>query len=282
MISAWNLDPRLICLLAVIAAVYLRGWIRVRRLVRDPRDGQRLCCFWAALLLLFIAAASPLDTYDAVLLSAHMGQHLILMMLAPALLLLGYPVIPLLRGLPKWVVKKVIGPLLVATPLRQVLSRISSPPVAWAIFAVDTIFWHIPACYELALERPPLHALEHACFFWSGVLFWWPIIRPVGGRSKWPEWVGIPYLMLADLLNTGLSAFFVFSNTLLYPTYAAFHPAGVNPRNDQTLAGVLMWVPGSVVYLVPVVILAMRLLSPPRVPPAARRVRRQTSAFSNS
>jgi cytochrome c oxidase assembly factor CtaG len=274
--SAWSLSPGLPCVLALVAAIYLRGVHKGRRYFRSEHDQQHALCFLAGLLLLFIAAASPLDSYDAVSLAAHMAQHLILMMLAPGLLLLGYPLLPILRGVPKVVVKRVLKPLMIFKPLRSLAGILVTPPLALTIFAINTIAWHVPVCYEAALSYPPLHALEHAMFFWTGILFWWPIVRPVGRNARWPEWVGIPYLMLADLLNTALSAFFVFSDKLLYPSYAVFHLPGFSPRDDQTLAGALMWVPGSIVYLIPVVIIAMRLVSPP--PGRYRRATRQVDA----
>ena len=67
--------------------------------------------------------------------------------------------------------------------------------------------------YELALSSPAWHGLQHACFFWSGVLFWWPVIQPGPGKPRWPKWVAIPYLLFGDIFNTGLSVVFVFSST---------------------------------------------------------------------
>jgi putative membrane protein len=249
--AAWNLDLRVVALLALIAFVYVRGWMRIRQ-----HDVQRLCAFLGGLALLFIAGESPLDAYDTVYLSAHMAQHLLLMMLAPGLLLLGHPLVPLLRGLPKKLVKRLIAPLLTWPWLRRVGERLTSPPLALAIYSVSTIAWHTPYLYELALGSPLWHGAQHASFFWTGILFWWPVIQPGGGRSRWPLWVNIPYLLIADLLNTGLSAFFIFSGKLLYPSYGGM--------DDQALAGAIMWVPGSIVYLLPVVVITMRLLQPER------------------
>lgn len=261
---SWNLDFRVIAILILLAAIYLRGWLRIRQLIRRTDDGQRLLFFLSGLFLIFLALDSPLDALDGLYLAAHMTQHLLLMMFAPALILLGHPMVPLLRGLPKAWVKEGVGPFLTWRPLRSFFATISAPPPALTIFAVSTVAWHLPVLYELALHSPAWHQVQHACFFWTGVLFWWPVIRPMPGKSKWPVWTGIPYLMFADFLNTALSALFVFSGKVLYPSYGAVEMNGWTLKQDQTLAGAIMWVPGEMIFLIPVVTIAMRLVWSPR------------------
>lgn len=259
-LSSWNFDGRVIAVLLCLALVYVRGWLRVRQLIRRVDDPQRLMSFLAGLFLVFVALDSPLDAFDHLYLAAHMTQHVLLMMFAPALILLGHPVVPLLRGLPKTWVREGLGPFLTWPPLRRFFGAISSPPLALAIFIVSTVGWHLPLLYEFALRHPVWHEVQHACFFWTGLLFWWPVIRPMPGKSKWPVWAGIPYLLLADFVNTALSAFFVFSGKVVYPSYAAIEVSGWSVRQDQTLAGAIMWVPGEIVFLIPAVVLAMRMM----------------------
>lgn len=278
-LASWNLDWRVVLILTLTAAVYLRGWMRGRRLLHDERDGSRLACFIAGLLFIFIAIESPLDSFDTLLLSAHMAQHLLLMMIAPAFILLGDPALPLLRGLPKAFTKEMLGPFLTWPALRRFFHRLTSPYITWLLFVTSTVFWHVPFAYELALSNRMWHGVQHASFFWTGILFWWPIIRPGPGKYPWPAWVGIPYLLLADFVNTALSALFVFSGKLLYPSYSAVQMSGISAVQDQTFAGAIMWVPGEIFYLIPVVVIAMRLLSPTRPRPlAVVRVRRRTAA----
>ena len=272
-LASWNLNPGVIAVLLISAFVYIRGWRRGRRLLCDGRDLFRLGAFLAGLAALFLALESPLDAFDYLFLSAHMTQHMLLMMIAPPLILLSHPMLPFLRGLPKQFVKEGLAPFLSWRPLRSVLRLLVAPPVAWIAFALSTTFWHLPRFYELALSSPFWHAAQHASFFWTGILFWWPVVQPGPGKSRWPEWIAIPYLLFADILNTAISAIFVFSGRLLYPTYGNIHIGGINPQDDQTLAGAIMWVPGSIVYLLPAIVFAMRLLSGPRAPaPIARRV----------
>ena len=283
---SWALDPRVITVLAVIAFVYVRGWLRIRRRLRAPDDFNRLWAFLGGLALLFLATESPLDTFDSLFLSAHMAQHLLLMMCAPPLILLGDPALPILRGLPKSFVKEGLGPFLTCPPLRRVAAFITSPAFTWSAFAFSTIFWHLPKMYELALHSTAWHAVQHASFFWTGILFWWPILQPKPDRRKLPPWLPVPYLLFSDILNTAISAFFVFSGHLLYPTYEAVRASSLSAQDDQTLAGLIMWVPGSLIYLIPAFVFAMRIFSAPakrvtgaRLMPAKRKPVRPRRAF---
>lgn len=272
---SWTIDVRGIALLLLVALIYVRGWTRVRRLVRETSDFNRLYAFLGGLAVLFVATESPLDTFDSLFLSAHMAQHLLLMMVAPPLILRGDPVLPILRGLPRRFVKEGLGPFLTWLPLRKAARLVTSPAFAWAAFAFSTIFWHLPKYYELALHSGFWHGVQHASFFWTGILFWWPIIQPGPGRRKWATWIAVPYLLFADILNTAISAFFVFSGHLLYPTYEAVRASSLSAQDDQTLAGLIMWVPGSLIYLVPAFVLAMRIFSGPQTKAAPIRVPRR-------
>jgi cytochrome c oxidase assembly factor CtaG len=261
---SWTIDVRGIVLLVFVALIYVRGWVRIRRLLRNGSDFNRLYAFLGGLAVLFVATGSPLETFDSLFLSAHMAQHLLLMMVAPPLILRGDPVLPLLRGLPRRFVKEGLGPFLTWMPLRRIGRFITAPAFAWFAFAVSTVFWHLPKLYELALHSTYWHGVQHASFFWTGILFWWPIIQPGPRSREWPRWMPVPYLLFADILNTALSAFFVFSGHLLYPAYATVRANTLSAQDDQTLAGLIMWVPGSLIYLVPAFVLAMRIFAVPR------------------
>src|ERR1700756_2097210 len=121
---------------------------------------------------------------------------------------------------------------------------------------------HIPKAYEFALASESWHNFEPFCFFTTSVLFWWPILQPWPARRRFNSWMIIPYLLTADLVNTGLSAFLCFSGRLLYPSYALVdRPFGIDALKDQIAAGAFMWVFGSVVFLIPAIYLTARLLT---------------------
>ena len=276
-LTSWTISPLPLTLLLVIAAVYVSGWLRVRRRVRGEHDTERLTSFLAGLALVFLATESPLDAFDHFFLAAHMTQHLLLMMFAPPLVLFARPTVPLLRGLPKTVVKEWLGPFLMWPALKRFFQWLVAPPVAWVVFAASTIFWHLPWAYEAALSSTFVHGLQHASFFWTGIIFWWPVIRPIPGKSRWPDWALIPYLLASDVVNTGISIIFVFSGRILYPSYELVRASSLSAQNDQKIAGLIMWVPGSVVYLIPAFFLAMRMVTSPKHRAPAERIVRVAS-----
>ena len=96
------------------------------------------------------------------------------------------------------------------------------------------IGWHIPRAYEFALTSENWHNFEHACFFFTNIMFWWPIICPWPSSPMRSRWILIPYLVLADVVNTGVSAFLCFAGRLLYPSYdTVARPFGLSALNDQ-------------------------------------------------
>jgi cytochrome c oxidase assembly factor CtaG/polyferredoxin len=265
-LASWSAPPWATALLLVTALAYLRGWRRLARLrpTRFPR--WRLAAFLSGLAALWIALASPLDAFGAWLLSAHMVQHLLLMAVAPPLLLLGAPAAPLLKGLPRGFAREAIGPFLVSPGVERVGRALTHPVTGLAAMTLAMWGWHVPAAYELALRSPAWHEAEHACFLAAGILFWWPVVLPWPSRRQWPAWTMPLYLLAGDLANTALAAALTFSDRTLYPTYASA-PAlfARSVLADQAFAGVLMWVPGSLVFLVPAAVIAARLLAPERL-----------------
>jgi cytochrome c oxidase assembly factor CtaG len=187
--------------------VYFHGWRTLRAAMPRRFTPSRLISFIAGIAALEIALASPIDTFDPFLLADHMLQHMILVMVVPPLILLGDPAIPLLHGLPLMVSRDALGPFLSWTPLQRLGRRLTHPAVAWLLMALAMLGWHIPAAYEFALHSPDWHEVEHACFLVASLLFWWPVIQPWPSRAQWPRWTMPLYLLLADFVNSALSAF---------------------------------------------------------------------------
>jgi cytochrome c oxidase assembly factor CtaG len=265
-LSSWSLHFWPFLFLLLTAAVYVRGFRKIRRSRPVLFPTWRLYCFFGGLLSLWIAIASPLDALDSLSLFAHMAQHLILMSVAPPLLLLGSPVVPLLRGLPRAVVRDGLGPFLRSRALHGLARFLTHPVFAWLAMNIAYLGWHVPQAYEFALRSPGWHQVEHACFFVTSLLFWYPVVQPWPSVSRGSRWLMLPYLMTADLINTALAAFLTFSGRVLYPTYAtAPRVFGDSALGDQVAAGALMWVIGSILFLVPMMAITVRLLSRQRV-----------------
>jgi putative membrane protein len=258
----WDFPPIVCTALVLTAVIYLRGWLRIRKTRPRLFRPWRLGCFLAAIVSLVVAVASPLDTLGEKLLFLHMAQHYVFMSVAPPLIALAAPVVPMLRGLPRWFVRPVLGPLLRTRWLRRFFHSLVNLRVAWLLMNLSYLGWHVPAAYEFALSSESWHNCEHACFLFTSILFWWPIIEPWPSRFRSSRWLLLPYLLTADIVNTGVSAFLVFSGRVLYPSYAEEPRAfGISALSDQAAAGAFMWVFGSIVFLVPFFVITMQLLS---------------------
>jgi putative membrane protein len=190
---------------------------------------RRMVALTGGISVLLLVVASPVAHLDHRLLTAHMAQHLILMLVAAPLILLG---------------------------ARS--ASLPQPPLAicWFAGAFTVIFWHIPAIFDLAFESHFLHGLEQASFVIAGILFWRPVIDSSG-------WSAPIYLFLATLPCDALSAFLTFCGHVVYRPYLSGHAgmSGLSPLDDQALAGALMWVAVTFAYLIPALVLTARLVS---------------------
>ncbi len=250
----------LLMLLTVL--VYVRGWRAISATRPEQIPAWRLCCFLGGMLAVFVALASPLDTLSGVLLTAHMVQHLLLMAVAPPLLVLGAPMVPMLRGLPRFFVREGLGPFFALRPVHALQRFFGSRVVAWLLMNGAFIAWHIPASYDLALRSPAWHEVEHACFLSTSLLFWWHIIAPWPTTYKASRWLLLPFLLTSDIVNTILSAVLSFSGRSVYTAYAQVPRFfGFSVLDDQVAAGALMWIVGSMSFLGAAMLITVQLVS---------------------
>jgi putative membrane protein len=243
--------------------LYLRGWLHLRSASVNAIASWRAGSFFLGLFLIWLALGSPLAAFDEELLTVHMVQHLLLMTVAPPLILLGAPLMPLLHGLPQKFVQSVVGPLFRWPPMQWAGRVLSRSAVCWLAGSAALVGWHLPAAFTLALRSEPWHAVEHACFLGAGFLFWWPVVQPWPSAPTWPRWSILVYLFLATLPCDILSAFLAFCDRVVYAGYlSAPKHFGISALEDQQCAGALMWTCVTIVYLLAAAILTMRLLSP--------------------
>ena len=260
--TRWDIPWGVTCALVLTGVIYTRGWLQIRRTRPELFPPWRLQCFLGGLLALFVAVASPLDTFSESLLFMHMAQHWALMSIAPPRSAFGAPVVPMLRGLPRWMIRRPLRPLFQTRTLHAIGSFLTEPRVAWLAMNLAYLGWHVPRAYEFALSSENWHNCEHACFFFTNLMFWWVVIQPWPSRPRFNRWLLIPYLGLAEAVNTVISAFLCFSGRLLYPSYAAAPRAfGLSALNDQMAAGAFMWICGSMVYMIAGVAIIVQLLS---------------------
>ena len=249
--AAWQFAPTPTLALAGLALVYLQA---VANLWHTAGPGHGVRCwqvgaFLGGLLLLAVALLSPLDSLADALFSAHMVQHVLLMMAAAPLLALGAPahiwlwVLPVSarRGGARWLHRR--------SRLRSLLRSLRSPAFVLPVSAAVMWLWHIPAWYEAALADETLHALEHGAFLASAWLFWLAVLKP-RRRGLLADGSAILLLFITALHSDILGALITFAPRPWIPSYMLTTAAwGLMPLADQQLAGVIMWAPAGLVYL---------------------------------
>jgi putative membrane protein len=246
----WTFQP------AVLAGLVLAGWAYgrgVRSLWRGGGVGRgvrpwRASAFGVGLLAVAAALLSPLDAAADHLLSAHMAQHLLLVVVAAPLLVVGSPMLAMSRVLPeRW---RQGARRWGRSRTTRVSQRTLTNPIASLLLVTAVLWaWHVPPLYEAAVEDPVLHLVEHASFLGTALLFWWVALQPSGPR-RLPHGADVLYVFAGALQSGALGALFTFASSPIYPLYARRTATlGLSPLADQQLAGLLMWVPSFVVYL---------------------------------
>ncbi|MFL5731701.1 MAG: cytochrome c oxidase assembly protein [Chloroflexia bacterium] len=240
LMGMWNLEPSILLGCAGLLLCYI--WVQRFRLTAAS------LFFTAGVLVLLLALASPLHLLgEHYLFSAHMTQHLLLVLVVPPLLLLGTPA---------WLFRK----LLRWAPARRAEAILGHPFVAWTLLTVAIFAWHVPALFNATLENEPLHIFEHLVFLVTGTIFWWPVMSPLKDRQRLGTGAAMFYLFAAGVSNCILGIILTFSSPGLYPAYVSptdpygilvhiRYDWGLSPTIDQQLGGMIMWVPGCLAYI---------------------------------
>jgi putative membrane protein len=239
--SPWHWHPSAVAGLLALLAAYLLAAARLRRRhgrAAAPRPREVLT-FASGLVLLAGAVLGPLAEWaEHGALSAHMLQHLVLTLAAPPLLLAG-----LTPGL--------LAPAAARPAIARAGYVLTRPAVALLLAAATLVLWHRPTFFDAALRHESLHALEHVTLLATALLAWWPV---VGRLPAWPRPTPpaqLLYLFLCTIPMTAVAAPITVAEEILYPFYAATAVGWpLAPRADQELAGVLMWMGGTLAYLV--------------------------------
>jgi putative membrane protein len=235
----WDWDPSVVAACTALAI----GYIAIAR----ARCLRRMPYFLAGVALLLLDLVSPIDTLgDRYLLSAHIVQHFLLALVIPPLFLLGTP---------RWLAAAALQ----RTTIDRLEHAIGQPPVSWLLGVGAMLAWHIPLLFNAALTNDALHIFQHLSFLVTGTIFWWPILGPLQGRHLQPL-AAVGYLFSACVCCSLLGAFLTFGPVGLYPAYlnSPTQLWGLDPKSDQQLGGMLMWVPGCFVYLSAILFTVMR------------------------
>lgn len=255
----WDFEPTVTLGIVAFIAWYLlahrRRWLRTDDDVSHWMTSARSRSLFTTLGVVasVIALDSPIDRGgDEYLLSIHMVQHLLLMMVAPPLLLLG---IAGARPMDRWHGR--------AWRLWLTITR---PWVACVTFNVVLLVWHVPPLYNTTLTVEPLHIFEHVTFIAAGIVFWWPLVDPVSHspRRRVSPLEKIAVLGVAGFPPTVLGLMFTVSHHAFYSFYvAAPRLWGLSPLADQQVAGVIMFGLGNLIYAFAIGVIFLRLFSDP-------------------
>jgi cytochrome c oxidase assembly factor CtaG len=273
LLYAWSAEPGIVVPIALAGLLYLRGATALWQHA-GPSRGLRhwhAAAFAAGWTVLALALLSPLHELSESSFSAHMVQHELLMVIAAPLMVLGRPLVAFAWSLPeRW--RRGLARWTGAAPARIAGGTLGRPAVAWLLHAIAIWAWHAPRLYDAALRNAPLHALQHASFLGTALLFWWALIHTARRRYG----VSVLYLFTTAVHTTALGAVLALATRPLYPGYAGTSAWGLSALEDQQLAGLIMWVPGSVVYLVAALALMLAWLrQSDRGAPAAETASRE-------
>jgi putative membrane protein len=212
-----------------------------------PSGRARRPYFYAALAVIFLSLNGWLhDLSDWYLFSAHMVQHLLLTLLMPPLLIVGVP---------GWMLR----PLLQHRIVAGIASVLTRPKVCFATFNLVVAIWHLPMFYNAAVESHPIHIVQHLMFMVSAVMLWWPILSQLPELPRLSYPMQMLYLFLATLPMSVVSVIITYSQNLLYPGYAAApRILGITPMEDQLIGGLIMWIPGGLVFLAVISVIFFR------------------------
>jgi putative membrane protein len=257
----WSLDAWVLGSLAISAALYALGLVRLWRSAGAGRGIGRIevGCFTAGWAALAVALVSPIDPLGNRLFAAHMVQHELLVVVAAPLMVLGRPLGTWAWALaPTW--RRILGRGLRHPLWRLPWQAISAPLAAWWLHAAALWLWHAPVLFDAALRDDAVHAWQHASFLTSGLLFWWSVLGPATRAAHGKAMASL----FTTLLHTGaLGALLALSPRVWYAGYTETTTSlGIAALYDQQLGGLLMWVPGGLTYLAAALFLAARWMGP--------------------
>jgi putative membrane protein len=264
-IDTWSFPAGLTFALLIVAALYTRGWLELRRAaptrVASLSIG-RAGVFVLGLGVLGLAVALPPGAIGHELLSIHMTRHVLLGTVAPPLIWLSAPVLPILLGLPRWLGRRAHAGI-ASDALERFGCRVTHPCTAWLAGVLTIVGWHVPAALALAQRSELWHWIQNGSFFVTGLLFWWPVVQPWPAVARLAPAMAPLYLFAATLPCDALSAFLIFCDRVVYRQHAdePWHVHG-SALADQQTAGALMWVSITFLYLVPALVMTVHALSP--------------------
>ncbi len=261
--SAWSLVGSQSIIVVFLATVYLIGMLRLQiRSGWQAIPTRKVIFAIGGYAVLFFAVAGPPEYFSGDMFFAHMTQHILIAMVASVLLLAASPMSAYLWAMPETVRIGIAPSLAEDGWLRRITAKLTAPRFALVAFVLTLWGWHIPEMYALAVRNDCVHFGMHVSMFTTAILFWWPITGPPPIRSQLTDPQRIIYLVLVVTPTAVLAAIITLSNTVIYTPYIDTpHHFTLTPAEDQRIGGLLMWIPGNIVYLTTLTTLFLRWFS---------------------
>ena len=262
-LSAWSFSGPQFVIIVFLAITYLIGMIRLQ--IRSGWQAvpiRKMFYGIGGYAVLFFAVSGPPEAFSDDMFFAHMTQHILIAMVASVLLLAASPMAAYLWAMPE-TIRVGLGPSLAERGwIRRVNAFLTNPRFALLAFVLTLWGWHIPEAYALAISNELVHLGMHLSMLTAAILFWWPIIGPPPVRSPLSDPQRIIYLILVVTPTAVLAAIITLSNTVIYTPYLDTpHHFTLTPAEDQRIGGLLMWIPGNIVYLATLTTLFLRWFS---------------------
>ena len=249
-IHHWDLHPLVVVPLLVSAALYTAGVLRLWRRAGAQRglSAWSVASFAAGWLVTAVALVSPVAWLSEILFSVHMTQHTLLMLIAAPLFAFGQPLLAFLWALGREPRDR-LTPIVRGRRFLWIWRHVTAPLPSFLLQALALWVWHLPRLYEAALASDGVHALQHLSFVLAASVFWWAMVHGRYGRQGYG--IAVLYVFLTAIHSGALGALLTVAPS---PWYGAYARQGavwqVDALADQQLAGLLMWIPAGVVFIV--------------------------------
>jgi len=247
----WDVADPFAVLVLLLAGFYLVGLVRLsRRSHVSPFEYRRAYAGIAGFAALFVALAGPFDAFASEVFWLHMIQHLLISLVGAPLLLLASPMPAYLWAMPE-TMRAGVGELLREdAPIKRTLRWLIDPRITVPLFIATLYAWHAPALFSAALNNSYIHYFQHFTFFTTAALFWWPIIGPAPVRSRLSYPQRLLYLLSVVTPTAVLASIITMTRSVIYDEYltSPMH-WDITPLEDQTMGGLILWIPGNALYL---------------------------------
>ena len=264
LLLSWDLRVELVAILILAGSLYTWGWRRIRDRQASQRPlatGWRLAAYLGGLTILGVALMSPIDVLGGQLFFMHMIQHLLLVMIVPPLLWLANPLPFYMWGLPVPARHQAGRLLSRRSGFRRGLYALTAPGLVWMAFVAFLLGWHDPTAYNAALSSDLVHDLEHVTFFATAMLFWWLVIGAGPRLRSLSRGARLALLVVTVPVNMAAGVVIAFASQPIYTYYTTVPRLwGITVMLDQMIGGVIMWIPGSMMYLLAALIIISRLI----------------------